>query len=67
MPTSRVPHRDPQRLDAYQFSLSGQNDTPDPNDPFEGRVQSFGQIVKLVGPIGGVPGFECRGYPSTGG
>ena len=48
-------------------SFSGQNDSPDPNDPFEGRVQSFGQIVKLVGPIGGIPGTDCRGYPSTGG
>ena len=45
-------------------SFSGQNDSPDPTDPFEGRVQSFGQIVKLVGPIGGIPGTECRGYPA---
>jgi hypothetical protein len=44
--------------------FSGLND-----DPFEeggeGRVQSFGQIVKQFGPLGGIPGVECnpnKGY-----
>jgi hypothetical protein len=37
-----------------------QNDTP--NDPGleGGRVQSFGQIVRQVGPLGGVPGTACN-------
>lgn len=39
--------------------FSGLND--EPSDPHEGgRVQSFGQIVKLFGPLGGVPGTECN-------
>ena len=43
--------------------FSGLNDDPDePGE--EGRVQSFGQIVKQVGPIGGVPGVACN--PNTG-
>ena len=45
-------------------AYSGQNDDPlglDPNNGPAGRVQSFGQVVKLFGPLGGIPGTECRG------
>jgi hypothetical protein len=43
--------------------FSGLNDNPD--DPVEGgRVQSFGQIVRHMGPLGGVPGTDCN--PNTG-
>jgi hypothetical protein len=62
-------------------SFSGQNDTPDSTELFEGgRVQSFGDIVKeaivVLGDGKGAssltpiitsegPGVECRGYAST--
>ncbi|MCK9519742.1 MAG: hypothetical protein M0R74_12075 [Dehalococcoidia bacterium] len=39
--------------------FSGLNDEPD-----DGRVQSFGQIVRQTGPLGGIPGVECN--PNTG-
>jgi hypothetical protein len=45
-------------------AYSGLNDDPtgiDPENGPPGRVQSFGQVVKMLGPIGGVPGTECRG------
>lgn len=45
-------------------AYSGLNDDPEGLDPENGppgRTQSFGQVVRVVGPIGGVPGFECRG------
>lgn len=42
-------------------AFSGQNDDPSEGFPHGGRVQSFGQIVKQIGPIGGEPGDECRG------
>jgi hypothetical protein len=45
-------------------AYSGLNDDPtgiDPENGPPGRTQSFGQVVKLLGPIGGVPGTECRG------
>ena len=42
-------------------AYSGLNDkTPGEGDTTS-RVQSFGQVVKQLGPIGGVPGTECRG------
>jgi hypothetical protein len=44
-----------------ECSFSGLNDHPDPTNPFEGRVQSFGQYVKLLGPLGGIPGTACNG------
>jgi hypothetical protein len=31
-----------------------------PVDP--GVVQSFGQVVRHAGPLGGVPGQECNGH-----
>ncbi len=46
---------------ASECAYSGQNDgfhAGDPTDP--GRVQSFGQIVKVAGPQGGIPGFACN-------
>ena len=42
-------------------SFSGLNDTPVPGDPFEGRVQNWGSLVKVLGPMGGGPGTACRG------
>jgi len=42
-------------------AFSGQNDNPSDPFPEGGRTQSFGQIVSKVGPLGGVPGQECRG------
>ena len=47
-------------------AFSGQNDgyhiPEEAEDEFDAqqRVQSFGQIVRYAGPIGGVPGFECN-------
>lgn len=40
--------------------FSGLNDDPSEGFPFDGRVQSFGQLVKRLGPLGGVPGTECN-------
>lgn len=47
-------------------AYSGQNDAfhdpthaEYPGDELN-RVQSFGQIVKVAGPLGGVPGQECN-------
>lgn len=37
-------------------SFSGLN--PEPDEP--GRTQSFGQIVRFAGPLGGIPGFACN-------
>ncbi len=45
-------------------SFSGLNDRVQGEGPTEPRVQSFGQVVRTVGPIGGIPGEACRGYPS---
>ena len=45
-------------------AYSGLNDDPtgiDPENGPPGRVQSFGQVVRAIGPIGGVPGTACRG------
>jgi hypothetical protein len=45
-------------------AYSGLNDDPtgiDPENGPPGRVQSFGQVVRAIGPIGGVPGEACRG------
>ena len=47
-------------------AYSGQNDgfhTQDPDDT--DRVQSFGQLVKAYGPLGGIPGMACN--PNGGG
>ena len=54
-------------------AFSGQNDgyhiPSEAEDEFDAtqRVQSFGQIVRLVGPIGGIPGVACNpngeGFP----
>jgi hypothetical protein len=42
---------------ASECAFSGLDD-PDP-DPFD-RTQSFGQLVKMFGPMGGVPGVACN-------
>jgi hypothetical protein len=45
--------------------FSGQND--DPTSPVDGgRTQSFGQIVRQVGPLGGIPGTACNPTKSDG-
>jgi len=44
--------------------FSGLNDDPNEAFPEDGRVQSFGQLVSKLGPMGGVPGLECN--PNTG-
>lgn len=53
-------------------AFSGQNDgyhiPSHAEDAFDAtqRVQSFGQIVRYAGPIGGIPGTACnpnRGFP----
>ena len=44
--------------------FSGLNDDPAEAFPEDGQVQSFGQLVKRLGPLGGVPGLECN--PNTG-
>jgi len=46
-------------------AFSGQNDEFQEGDSDAPRVQSFGQIVAAVGPIGGVPGQACN--PNGGG
>ena len=47
--------------------FSGQNDNPSEAFPADGRVQSFGQLVKKLGPLGGVPGTACNPTKSSGG
>ena len=46
-----------------ECAFSGLDD-PDP-DPF-GRTQSFGQLVRMFGPMGGVPGEACNPSKSGG-
>ncbi len=46
-------------------AFSGQNDEFQEGDSDAPRVQSFGQIVAAVGPIGGIPGQACN--PNGGG
>jgi hypothetical protein len=40
-----------------ECAFSGLNDD---NLPTDAISQSFGQIVKVDGPLGGVPGFACN-------
>ena len=46
-------------------AFSGQNDEYQAGDTSAPRVQSFGQIVRFTGPLGGVPGQACN--PNGGG
>lgn len=41
-------------------AYSGQNDEYHEEGTSYPRVQSWGQEVKLYGPMGGVPGFACN-------
>lgn len=41
-------------------AFSGQNDEFQLGDETAPRVQSFGQIVREVGPLGGIPGVACN-------
>jgi hypothetical protein len=43
-------------------AFSGLNNPLDGAEAGPGMVQSFGQIVKQVGPLGGIPGTECNGH-----
>ena len=40
-----------------ECAFSGYNDD---NQPTDAIAQSFGQIVKVAGPLGGVPGMACN-------
>lgn len=42
---------------ASECAFSGLNDD---NLPTDAIAQSFGQIVKVAGPLGGVPGMACN-------
>ena len=42
---------------ASECAFSGLNDDQDPTPAIS---QSFGQIVKVAGPLGGEPGFACN-------
>jgi hypothetical protein len=46
-----------------ECAFSGLNDD---NLPTDAIAQSFGQIVKVDGPLGGVPGFACNPTRSGG-
>jgi hypothetical protein len=46
--------------------FSGLNDDPSEPGPGGGRVQSFGQLVKQLGPLGGIPGTACNPTKSSG-
>ena len=48
---------------ASECAFSGLDD-PDP-DPFT-HTQSFGQLVSMFGPMGGVPGVACNPTRSGG-
>src|SRR5262245_40546118 len=43
-----------------ECAFSGQNDEFHLEEGEFPRVQSFGQIVRFAGPLGGVPGFACN-------
>jgi hypothetical protein len=45
-----------------ECAFSGLNDD---NLPTDAIAQSFGQIIKVAGPLGGVPGEACN--PTSGG
>ena len=49
-------------------AFSGLNDEVGPvPGPETGRTQNFGQIVRYVGPLGGVPGAACNPTKGTAG
>lgn len=43
-------------------AFSGLNNPADGPDAGPGRTQSFGQVVRFTGPLGGIPGTECNGH-----
>jgi hypothetical protein len=43
-----------------ECAYSGQNDEYQLGDSSAPRTQSWGQIVREVGPLGGVPGEACN-------
>lgn len=45
---------------ASECAFSGLNAPQDGAEAGPGMVQSFGQIVKVAGPMGGVPGTACN-------
>ena len=47
-----------------ECAWSGLNNFNEPTEP--GRTQSFGQIVRVAGPQGGVPGTACNPTKSSG-
>jgi len=46
-------------------AFSGLNIPSEDGDP--SRTQSFGQIVRYAGPLGGIPGTACNPTKSAGG
>jgi hypothetical protein len=48
-----------------ECAFSGLNIPSEDGDP--SRTQSFGQIVRHTGPLGGVPGTACNPTRATGG
>jgi hypothetical protein len=50
---------------ASQCAFSGLNNPQDGAEAGPGLVQSFGQIVKVAGPQGGVPGTACNPTTAT--
>lgn len=55
-----------QSICAYSGQNDGFHDPQYQHGPDDtGRVQSFGQVVKAYGPMGGVPGTACN--PNSGG
>ena len=51
---------------ASECAFSGLNSPLDGAESGTGRVQSFGQIVKVAGPQGGVPGTACNPTRASG-
>jgi len=50
---------------ASECAFSGLNIPSEDGDP--SRTQSFGQIVRFAGPLGGIPGTACNPTEATGG
>ena len=50
------------KADGASCAFSGLNNPLDGAEAGPGMVQSFGQIVKQTGPLGGIPGTECNGH-----
>lgn len=45
---------------ASECAYSGQNDEFHQGEEGASRVQSYGQIIRFAGPMGGIPGTACN-------